>query len=44
MKVTCIKCGKEYISMGFYFVENYKDKPEEYVCMGCHAKESKGEA
>jgi ribosomal protein L40E len=39
MKVTCIKCGKEGVSMGKYFDDNFKDKPEEYVCLRCNAKE-----
>jgi len=37
-KVICIKCGQEYVSIGKYFDDNYKDKPNEYVCLGCNAK------
>ena len=39
MKVTCVKCGKEFVSIGKYFDDNFKDKPEEYVCLGCNATE-----
>lgn len=37
MKVICTICNKEYFSMGKYFDDDYKDKPEEYVCLGCNA-------
>jgi hypothetical protein len=26
------------VSMGKYFDDNFKDKPEEYVCLRCNAK------
>jgi ribosomal protein L40E len=39
MKVTCVRCNKEGVSMGKYFDDNYKDKPNEYVCLKCNAEE-----
>lgn len=38
MKVTCVKCKRELVSIGKYFDENYKDRPEEYVCLLCVVK------
>jgi hypothetical protein len=40
-KVTCIHCEKEYVSIGKYFEDHYKNNKDEYVCLGCKAKEKK---
>lgn len=41
MKVKCTECGLDCVSIGKYFDDNYKDKPNEYVCLGCNAKKDK---
>jgi len=38
MKVTCLQCKNEYVSMGKYFEDNYAKQPDKYVCMRCNSK------
>ena len=35
MNVVCVKCGKKFVSIGKYFDDNFKDKPDEYICLTC---------
>lgn len=38
MKVTCLECKKEYVSIGKYFEDHYRQAPDKYVCLGCNGK------
>jgi len=41
MKVTCTVCGKEIITMGWYYEVNYKGRESEYICLICRVKNEK---
>ncbi len=40
MMVTCIKCKRTMFTAGKYFEDNFKDNPNEYICLGCNAKKT----
>jgi hypothetical protein len=38
MKVTCIKCNEEYLSIGAH-VQSFENAESQYVCLHCIVKE-----